>query len=312
LNAETVAFQFEQWFGKAYEMVGRELAKDVLTVYHIDSWESGSQNWTKRMPQEFKARRGYDLTPYLPVLAGYIVNSVEESEGFLHDFRETIGELLQDQGFQTLRRKSDEYGVEFTAEMTAPIMLGDGMQHFGWTDRPMGEFWFRSPSHDKPNDILDAVSGGHIYGKNNIMAEAFTQIRMEWDEHLRLLKSLQDRNFALRINSLVYHVYVHNPWVDRKPGMTLDGIGLYFHSDQTWWEPAKGWVDYANRAEPWREHGRPVRDIAGVSGEEMLSRSYRPRRLAETVPGIIGTARVERADTWRHNDGWATQRIASE
>src|SRR5690606_28391870 len=143
LNAETVAFQFEQWFGKAYEMVGRELAKDVLTVYHIDSWESGSQNWTKRMPQEFKARRGYDLTPYLQVLAGYIVNSVEESEGFLHDLLEPIGQLLQDQGIQNMHRKYDEYVVEYVEQMTVHMMLEDTMQHFGWTNRPIVAFWFR-------------------------------------------------------------------------------------------------------------------------------------------------------------------------
>ncbi|PRD54197.1 glycosyl hydrolase [Sphingobacterium gobiense] len=311
LNAETVAFQFEQWFGKAYEMVGPELAKDVLTVYHIDSWESGSQNWTKQMPAEFKARRGYEIVPYLPVLAGYIVNSVEESEAFLHDFRGTISELLQEKGFQTLRKKSDEYGVEFTAEMTAPIMLSDGMEHFGWTHRPMGEFWFRSPSHDKPNDILDAISGGHVYGKNNIMAEAFTQIRMEWDEHPRLLKSLQDRNFALGINSLVYHVYVHNPWLDRKPGMTLDGIGLYFQRDQTWWKPGKSWVDYAIRAQQLLQNGKPVRDIAVFIGEEMPRRSILPDRLTKTLPGIIGQARVERTDSLMRNEGWPRQKVAS-
>lgn len=310
LNAETVAFQFEQWFGKAYEMVGPELAKDVLTVYHIDSWESGSQNWTKQMPAEFKARRGYDLTPYLPVLAGYIVDSVDESEAFLHDFRETIGELLQEKGFLTLRKMSDKYGVEFTAEMTAPIMMSDGFAHFGLTDRPMGEFWFRSPSHDKPNDVLDAISGGHIYGKNNIMAEAFTQIRMEWDEHPRLLKSLQDRNFALGINSLVYHVYVHNPWMDRKPGMTLDGVGLYFQRDQTWWKPGKAWVDYAIRAQQLLQNGKPERDIAVFIGEEMPRRSLLPDRLVETIPGIIGSARVKRTDSLRHNEGWPTQKIA--
>ena len=310
LNAETMAFQFEQWFGKAYEMVGHELAKDVLTVYHIDSWESGSQNWTKLLPEEFKARRGYDITPYLPVLAGYIVNSVQESEGFLHDFRETIGDLLQEKGFQTLQRKAKEYGVEFTAEMTAPIMLGDGMAHFSWADRPMGEFWFRSPSHDKPNDILDAISGGHIYGKNNIMAEAFTQIRMEWDEHPRLLKSLQDRNFALGINSLVYHVYVHNPWMDQKPGMTLDGIGLYFQRDQTWWKPGKAWVDYAIRAQQLLQAGKPVRDIAVFIGEEMPRRSILPDRLIPTMPGIIGQARVERTASLNRNEGWPTQKIA--
>lgn len=311
LDAETVAFQFEQWFGKAYEMVGRELAKDVLTVYHIDSWESGSQNWTKQMPTEFKARRGYEISSYLPVLAGYIVNSVEESEAFLHDFRETIAELLQEKGYQTLRKKSDEYGVEFTAEMTAPVMMSDGFAHFGFTDRPMGEFWFRSPSHDKPNDILDAISGGHIYGKNNIMAEAFTQIRMEWDEHPRLLKSLQDRNFALGINSLVYHVYVHNPWMDRKPGMTLDGIGLYFQRDQTWWKPGKAWVDYAIRAQQLLQTGKPVRDIAVFIGEEMPRRSILPDRLTKTLPGIIGQSRVERTDSLMRNEGWPTQKIAS-
>lgn len=310
LNAETVAFQFEQWFGKAYEMVGKELAKEVLTVYHIDSWESGSQNWTKRMPEEFKIRRGYDLSAYLPVLAGYIVNSVAESEAFLQDFRETTAELLQEKGFQTLRDKTKEYGVEFTAEMTAPIMLGDGMAHFGYADRPMGEFWFRSPSHDKPNDILDAISGGHVYGKNRIMAEAFTQIRMEWDEHPRLLKSLQDRNFALGVNSLVYHVYVHNPWMDRQPGMTLDGVGLYFQRDQTWWKPGKAWVDYAIRTQQLLQQGKPARDIAVFTGEELPRRSILPDRLTRTLPGIIGKYRVERTDSLMRNEGLPTQKIA--
>ena len=35
----------------------------------------------------------------------------------------------------------------------------------------MGEFWLNSPTHDKPNDMLDAISGAHIYGKNIIQAE---------------------------------------------------------------------------------------------------------------------------------------------
>ena len=47
-----------------------------------------------------------------------------------------------------------------------------------------------------------------------------------------MLKALLDRNYALGINRLFYHVYVHNPWLDRKPGMTLDGIGLFFQRDQ--------------------------------------------------------------------------------
>ena len=100
----------------------------------------------------------------------------------------------------------------------------------------MGEFWLNSPTHDKPNDMLDAISGAHIYGKNIIQAEGFTEVRGTWDEYPGMLKALLDRNYALGINRLFYHVYVHNPWLDRKPGMTLDGIGLFFqliYSDRT-------------------------------------------------------------------------------
>lgn len=311
LDAQIVAFQFEQWYGAAKRSIGEELSKDVLTVYHIDSWESGSQNWTARMAEEFQERRGYQLSEMMPVLAGFVVGSVQESEAFLHDYRQTIAELLQEKGFQTLRDKSTEYGVDFTAETTAPVMVGDGLAHFRLTDRTMGEFWYRSPSHDKPNDILDAISGGHIYGKNSIMSEAFTQIRMQWDEHPRLLKSLQDRNYALGVNNLVYHVYVHNPWMDRKPGMTLDGVGTYFQRDQTWWTPAKAWVDYGIRTQQLLQVGKPERDLAVFIGEEIPRRSLLPDRLVDVLPGIIGEQRVQRTKEKLRNEGQPLQKVAS-
>lgn len=50
-------------------------------------------------------------------------------------------------------------------------MVSDGLLHYQKVDLPMGEFWLNSPTHDKPNDMLDAISGAHIYGKNIIQAE---------------------------------------------------------------------------------------------------------------------------------------------
>ena len=57
--------------------------------------------------------------------------------------------------------------------------------------------WLNSPTHDKPNDMLDAISGAHIYGKNIIQAEGFTEVRGTWDEYPAMLKALLDRNYAL-------------------------------------------------------------------------------------------------------------------
>ncbi|MDB5146963.1 MAG: DNA-binding protein, partial [Mucilaginibacter sp.] len=231
-NPEAAKMQFENWFGEAIKQVGPDLAKRVLKIFHVDSWECGSQNWSPVFAAEFKKRRGYDLLPYLPLMAGVPMESAEKSEKVLADVRQTIAELLVDNFYGTMAKLAHEKGCTFTAESVAPTMMSDGMLHYQKADIPMGEFWFRSPTHDKPNDMLDAISGGHIYGKNIIQAEAFTELRLFWDEHPGMLKATADRNFALGINHYVFHVNVHNPWLDRKPGMTLDGIGLFFQRDQ--------------------------------------------------------------------------------
>lgn len=287
-NPAAVKLQFDSWYGAALKHGGPEIAAKVLSVFHVDSWECGSQNWSPLLAAEFKKRRGYDMMPYLPVMTGLPVQTAAVSEGFLYDLRKTIAELVVDQFYKTLAALAKEKGVTFTAESVAPTMISDGLMHYKTVDVPMGEFWLNSPTHDKPNDMMDAISGAHIYGKNIIQAEAFTSIRMDWSEHPGNMKTLQDRNYALGINKMVYHVFAHNPWMDRKPGMTLDGIGLYFQRDQTWWKPGKAWVNYAERVQTLLQQGNPVVDIAVFTGDELPRRSVLPDRLVPVLPGIFG------------------------
>ena len=292
-NPEAIKLQFNNWYGEALRQAGPDLAPRILNTFHVDSWECGSQNWSPVFREEFKKRRGYDLLSYLPVMAGIAVESAETSEKFLYDIRKTIAELVVDKFYKTLADLAKEKGVSFTAESVAPTMISDGLLHYKTVDIPMGEFWLNSPTHDKPNDMLDAISGAHIYGKNIIQAEAFTTVRMAWNEHPGMLKTLQDRNYALGINKMVYHVFTHNPWMNRKPGMTLDGVGLYFQRDQTWWKPGKAWVEYAERVQRLLQKGKPVADIAVFTGEDIPRRSVLPDRLVPFLPGIYGKDVVE-------------------
>lgn len=302
-NTEAIKLQFDNWFGKVFTHVKPEIVDSVLKIFHVDSWECGSQNWSVVFREEFKKRRGYDLYPYLPVMAGIPIESADVSERFLHDIRQTIVELVHDNFYITLARLAHAKGCTFTAESVAPTMVGDGMLHYSAVDMPMGEFWLRSPTHDKPNDMMDAISAAHIYGKPIIQAEAFTELRLMWDEHPGMLKTLQDRNYALGINKLVYHVFMHNPQPDRKPGMTLDGIGLFFQRNQTWWKQGKSWVDYARRCQALLQVGRPVVDIAVFTGEEIPRRSVLPDRLVTTLPGIFGREIVAREEKRLANVG---------
>ncbi|MBO2010178.1 glycosyl hydrolase [Hymenobacter negativus] len=291
-NPAAVSLQFDKWFGEAVRQGGPELAARVLKVFHVDSWECGSQNWSTNFPAEFKQRRGYDLLPWLPVMAGVPLASADQSERVLSDVRQTIAELVNDKFYVTLKDLAHAKGCTFSAEAIAPTMVSDGLLHYQHADVPMGEFWLRSPTHDKPNDMLDAVSGAHIYGKNIVQAEAFTELKLAWDEHPGMLKALQDRNYALGVNRLVYHVFVHNPWLDRKPGMTLSGIGLFFQRDQTWWKPGRAWVDYASRCQALLQLGHPVADVAVFTGEETPRRAILPNHLVNDLSGIFGPQAV--------------------
>jgi hypothetical protein len=284
-SRQAVEKQVDRWFGLFMQRPNHKAIKYL----HVDSWECGSQNWSKNFAQEFKRRRGYDILPLLPVYAGVPMMGAEKT---LRDIRQTINELINEVFFVTVAQKAKEYGVGFSSESVAPTMVSDGIEHYKYVDVPMGEYWFNSPTHDKPNDMLDAISGAHIYGKNIVQAEGFTEVRGVWDETPASIKSLLDRYFALGMNRLFFHVNTHNPWLDRKPGMTLDGIGLFFQRDQTWFPEAKPFVDYITRCQTLLQRGKPVVDIAVYTGEEIPSRAFTPDRLVTMLPGLFGTERV--------------------
>ena len=308
-NAAAIQLQFDNWFAKAFENTDAALAKEVLKVFHVDSWECGSQNWSSNFKNEFEKRRGYDLTPYLLVMTGVPVHDAATSEKVLHDVRQTIAELVNDVFYTTLKKLAHEKGCSFSAESISPTMVSDGLLHYKNVDTPMGEFWLNSPTHDKPNDMLDAISGAHIYGKNIIQAEAFTSVRMNWGEHPGNLKALGDRNFALGINKMVLHVFTHNPWLDKKPGMTLDGVGLYFQRDQTWFKQSKVWIDYLTRCQALLQMGKPVVDIAVFTGEEVPRRSVLPDRLVSSLPGIFGKEKLAAEKKRLQNNGQPMRQI---
>ena len=287
-SREAVNKQVDSWFG----LFKQRPHADVVKYLHVDSWECGSQNWGHRFAEEFQRRRGYDLIPWLPVMIGIPIESAAKSDEVLRDVRKTINELINEVFFVNVAQKARQYGVQLSSESVAPTMVSDGIDHYKYVDVPMGEFWLNSPTHDKPTDMLDAISGAHIYGKNIVQAEGFTEVRGVWDETPAMIKPLLDRHFALGMNRLFFHVFTHNPWMDRRPGMTLDGIGLFFQRDQTWFPEAKALVDYITRCQYWLQKGSPVADIAVFTGEEMPRRAFTPDRLVPLLPGLFGPERV--------------------
>ena len=286
--------QINHWFGAIYSHASADVAKRVLKRLHVDSWECGCQNWSSNFAAEFRQRRGYDIMPWLPLMAGVPMESSEKSDAVLRDVRLTIAELIEGIFFDEVQKAARRHNVSLSTECVAPTMVSDGLLHYKRSDYPMGEFWLNSPTHDKPNDMLDAISGAHIYNKNIIQAEGFTEIRGVWDEHPAMLRPLLDANYCMGINAIVFHVMTHNPFTDRKPGMTLDGIGTFFQRDNTWWREMPAFTEYIARSQALLQHGSPVVDLAVYTGDELPRRSILPERLAGILGGLYDKGDLER------------------
>jgi len=279
-NPVAAELQFDSWFGKALAHVGPDLAGKVLHVFHVDSWEAKSQNWSPTFAPAFVRLRGYDLLSLLPVMAGIPIDSVDRSERVLFDVRRTVADCVSESFYGTLKAKCEANGCLFSGEVSNPTMPTDGLVYGRSVDVPMGEFWHRTPQNYKPSDINDAVSAAHIYGRKIAGAEAFTNFAIEWDETPWTLKALGDHHYALGINRFFLHVNAHQPWTDRAPGMTLSGIGTFFSRTQTWWKPGKAWFEYLARSQAVLQQGVAVVNIAMFIGEDIPARAV----LVEDLP----------------------------
>ena len=263
-----VAAQLDDYVGTIFKKVGPELhtKNGGLTFLHFDSWEMGSQNWSPEFKQEFVTRRGYDPTPYLPTMSGYVVGSAERSERFLWDLRQTASELVIENHALPLKAYAHQRGLGFSVEPYDMNPAGD-LDLGSTADLPMGEFWSRGYGYDSNFSVFEAVSVGHTNGKNVIGAESFTAAGDYWRQHPSSMKAQLDWALCAGLNKIVFHTYQHQPDVNRFPGMTMERYGVHWERTQTWWDMVPAFHQYISRSSEMLRQGAPVADILYLTPE---------------------------------------------
>ena len=238
------------------------------TMLHIDSWEIGTQNWTMNFREEFRRRRGYDLTPFLPAYTGRIVGSLEQTERFLWDVRLTAKEMVVEYHARHIRKLGHKKGLELTIQPydqnpSADLELG------GEADVPMCEFWSDGTCFQTTYSSIEATSIAHTLGKPVVAAESFTACDDEaWKNYPGMMKNQGDWAFAMGINRLYYHTFVHKVHGDTyPPGITLGSWGLHWDRCQTWWPMISDYNLYISRCQYILSQGKPVAEVLYLTPE---------------------------------------------
>ena len=262
-NPAAVASQFNHYAAEMLKDAAAVNSK-ALTGMIFDSWEAQSQNWSPVFRDEFRKRRGYDVLPYLPAFAGFIVGDRDLTDRFLRDVRQTMSDLVCEVFFGGMSELAHQRGLQVHAESCggsgAGTMVADAVQHYLHVDVPMNEFSW---------PLKEAVSGAHVSGKSVVALEAYTQGRIDWRSCPESLKAQGDAAYCAGINRFVFHTYAHNPDPDRlAPGPAFGPYGLAFSRGQTWWDMGAPWIQYLTRCQFLLQRGKPAADVLYFYGEE--------------------------------------------
>ena len=292
---------FNAYFRPLLERIGDRRHKTTgLTTLHYDSWEMSSQNWSPEFAAEFKQRRGYALTSFLPALAGFVVKDRVTTERFLWDMRQTAQELTISNQAEALKELGRKYGLQMSLEPydldpCSDLELGEV------ADVPMAEFWSHYGAINSDWSVVESTSVGHTNGKKVIAAEAFTaEFPERWLQHPASMKSQGDWAFCAGINRIVFHRFQSQSGTNKAPGMTMGpdgGYGVHWDRTQTWWQMSGAYHQYVTRCSSMLRRGLFVADVLYLAAEGAPNVFLAPPSAFQ--PG-------ESPDRWGHNfDGCA-------
>jgi hypothetical protein len=251
-----------------------------LAYFWSDSWECGKLTWTQDLPGQFRRFRGYDLKPYLPVLAGYTVVNAEVSARFRDDFDRTIQDCIASNFYGRFMELCHKHGVKVGNEAAGPndIPPIDALKNLGYCDIPAGEFWVNG--HRKAQNGYNAdrwlrlnlkqtAAAAHIYGKGEAMAEAFTMMdgdATHWALGPADLKPYANDAFCEGINRFMLHQATCQPPSDGKPGYEFCA-GQHFTPNITWWKQSPAFFTWLSRCQHMLQQGNFAADVCFYLGE---------------------------------------------
>jgi hypothetical protein len=249
-----------------------------------DSMELEGANWYYDFIEEFKRRRNYDVTPYLPFIlykVGHMGRPLpnaditqlsgsaqEEVARVRYDFFITCMEIMRDRflipytewcnehGYQS---RVQTYGREFhPLEASMNIDIPE-CETWMWSHDGSGNRDFaKNPTYTNVNKFV--ASAAHYANKKIVSCEESTNTSVVFNMTLERLKMSGDMSNLSGVNHSILHGFNYTPPEAPFPGWIR--YGMYLNERNLWWEYFKLWAAYKTRISLVLQETEAFADIA--------------------------------------------------
>jgi hypothetical protein len=261
-----------------------------------DSLEDEGSNWTGDLMEEFRTRRGYDLTPYLPALVGDVgplTNAVR------HDWGKTLTELANERYLAPLHAWAQQHHTLLRSQTYGfpPVTLSSN--HYA--DLPEGEGKASLLMWREFSDTRWAASAGHLFGRPVISSETWTWLHSPAFRATPLdLKAEADLHFLQGINQLVGHGWPYSPQEAGEPGWSMYAAAA-LNAHNPWSFVMPDLARYLQRVSFALRQGKPANDVALLLPNDDVWSTFSVRN--DSTNSVISQAGFNTVDSNFSMDG---------
>ena len=267
----------------------RAVAPHLPYAIFCDSLEVDESDWTPRLLEEFRKRRGYDLKAHLPAL---VADVGPKTRAIRHDWGKTLTELVEDEFLAPLAEWARAQGTRVRAQVygVPPAVLSSNIH----ADLPEGE----GGAWKTLTASRWASSASHHYGKSVTSSEIWTWLNSPVFRATPLdMKAEANQHFLQGVNQLVGHGWPYTAEGVEYPGWHFYAAGVY-NEKNPWWIVMPDVARYLQRLSFLLRQGRPKNDVALylpnsdawgdiTPGRAILIRMLGQRVGQEVIGGIL-------------------------
>lgn len=238
--------------------------------------------WTTAFLDEFRKRRGYDLTPLLPA----IYNAFDLPDGggarVKADYKRTISDLIVANHYEPIRRWANARGLTQRAQgyklngtdkvhLSSKLQLPDA-ESLDSSDTGEDVAVGSPTSKAVIDDYRQVVSGAHLSGAKEVTLEAGANLTGEYDMAVGDYKVIADRAFAGGVTTMALHGFAYRTYQDAYQAWSWPGWSAFnFLFAESWNQahPAfpqwSGLAGYYGRISTALQSGEPRVDVTVLS-----------------------------------------------